>query len=233
MKYTALGICFLISALWVKAQNSKSYTIQAGGTILEVVPKNEMYEYAEFQPGMVTFKTGVNSQARMNYNYIYEAIQFISSKGDTLVISKPEDVKAVTIGNAAYYYVGERYVKLDTVIGKAQIGIAGFFAIINKKKIGGYGLRTEGGADSYGSFAVPGSNQANYNFSPNVETIVSYRRALYIGDQSNHFVPVTRKNILSFYSGDEKKLKAYLDNEKPSFTSREDLIRLLEYMEGK
>lgn len=169
MKYTVLGLYILFSGLCVKAQNSKSYTIQAGGNILEVVPKTEMYEYASFQPGMVTFKTGINSQAR---------------------------------------------------------------AIINKKKIGGYGLRTDGGADSYGSFAVPGSNQANFNFVPNVETIVAYRRALYIGNQFNQFLPVTRKNIFSFYPEKEKKLKDYLDKAKVNFTSREDLIQLLAYMEN-
>jgi hypothetical protein len=232
MKFIVFVVGILFSGLCVKAQNPKTYTIQAGGNILEVVPKNEMYEYAEFQPGMVTFKTGINSQARMNYNFIYEAIQFISAKGDTLVVSKPEEVKTITIGNAVYYYAGERYVKLDTVIGKAQIGIAGFFAIINKKKIGGYGLRTEGGADSYGSFAVPGVNQANFNFVPNVETVVAYRRALFIGNQFNHFLPVTKKNILSFYPDKERKLKDYLDKEKVNFTSREDLIRLLQYMEN-
>jgi hypothetical protein len=231
MNNTTFFLCFLLAVIHTEAQEVKSYTIQAGGNILEVVPVSDRYEYPQFQSGIVTFKNGVNSQAKFNYNFIYEAVQFISAKGDTLVISNPENVRLVTIENSTYYYIGQRYVKLDTVIGNAKIGVSGFFATVNKKRLGGYGLRTEGGADSYGAFAVPGANQVNINFAPNVETTVAYRRALFIGDQFNNFLPVTKKNIFAFYPDKEQKLKAFLDKEKINFTSKEDVIRLLEHME--
>lgn len=211
------------------SQAKKVYTVQPGENIQDVVPGKDMYEYSEFQAGAVIFKNGIRSNAKFNYNFVHEDIQFISSKGDTLVIANPEEVKSVVIGKDEYYYAVNRFVKSDTVIGSAKIGIAGFFTTISRKRVGAYGSTIDGGADSYGSYVVP--TNTKLNLTPNVVTTVAYRKAMFIGDRFNHFIPVTKKNIFSFYPEKERKLKDYLAKANVNFSNRADIVHLLAYME--
>nr|WP_294904191.1 hypothetical protein [uncultured Lacibacter sp.] len=232
MKRSMFCLCFVFAAMYCAAQKPGYYTIQPGENIMDVVPKNELFEYEQFQPGYVQFKNGARSQARLNYSYIHEKVMFISPKGDTLLISNPSEVSVVSFEKGEYYYADNRYVKLDTVIGNARIGIVGFYVTLNKKKIGGYGLATEGGADSYGSFAVPSAvGQNQIKFIPNVITNIAFRKALFIGDRFNRFVVATKKNVLSMYADKETLIKAYLESNKVDFTSKNDVIRLLEHIE--
>jgi hypothetical protein len=226
---------FVVTAIIVavhshaNAQTQKLYTIQPGENIQDIVPKNKLYEYEQFQPGAVTFKNGVRSQATFNYNFVHESVQFISPKGDTFVIANPEEVKSVVIGKDEYYYALNRFVKLDTTIGSAKIGIAGFFTTVSRRKLSAYGSTVDGGVDSYGSYVIP--TNTKLNLTPNVETTVAYRKAMFLGNRFNLFLPVTRKNIFSFYPDKERELKEYLAKTKVDFTSREDVIRLIGYME--
>lgn len=227
---TILGVIFTGISLGTLAQKQKFFTVQPGENIYDVVPKHDVYEYSDFLPGYVIFKNGVRSSAKFNYNFVHEDIQFISSKGDTLVIANAEEVKSVTIGKDEYYYTPNRFVKLDTVVGEARIGIAGFFTTVNRKRLSAYGSTIDGGVDSYGSYIVPANTKLN--LVPNVVTTVAYRKAMFIGNRFNYFVPVSKKNIFSFYPDKEQQLRKFLNDNNIDFTSREDVVKLVNYMES-
>lgn len=211
------------------SQKTKYYTIQPGENILDIIPKSEMYEYPAFQSGVVYFKNGKRSAAKLNYNFAHEEILFITNTSDTLTIINPEEVRYVSIGKDEFYYATNRFVKLDTTIGKVKLGIAGFFAIVSKKRIGAYGSTTDGGSDSYGSYVVP--NNAKLELIPNVVTTVTYSKALFIGNRFNQFIPVNKKNIFSFYPEKEEKLKQYLKDHKVIFSEYEHVISLVKHMD--
>ena len=223
-----LLIVLLLTYLSPFAQTQKKYTIQPGESLLEVVPKNEMYEYPVFQNGVVYFRNGVRSVARLNYNFINEEILFVSPENDTLTILNPNEVKSVSIGSDQFFYATNRFVKLDTVIGDIKIGVAGFFVVVGKRKVGAYGSTTDGGTDSYGSFVTPAN--VKLDLVPNIVTTIARRNALFVGNKFNQFITVTKKNIFSLYPEKEAELVKYLNNMKVDFTSRQDLVQLIEYM---
>ncbi|MEJ8816828.1 hypothetical protein [Lacibacter sp. H407] len=223
-----LLIVLLLTYLSPFAQTQKKYTIQPGESLLEIVPKNEMYEYPGFQEGVVYFRNGVRSKARLNYNFINEEILFVSPDNDTLTILNPNEVKSVNIGSDQFFYATNRFVKLDTVIGDIKIGVAGFFVVVGKRKVGAYGSTTDGGTDSYGSFVTPAN--VKLDLVPNIVTTIARRNALFIGNKFNQFITVTKKNIFSLYPEKEAELVKYLNNTKVDFTSRQHLVQLIEYM---
>lgn len=224
-----ISLLFLLPlCISLAAQKVKYYTVQPGENIQDVVPKYEAFEYPQFQTGVVIFRTGVRSSSRLNYNFLFEEMQFISPKADTLVINNPEEVESVKIGKDTYYYTSKRFVKLDTVIGDLKLGIAGFFTTVSKKKIGGYGETIEGTADSHLSLVVPTSGK--FDLTPNFVTTIVRRRSAFISNKFNQFVPLTRKNIFSFYPEKEDKLKQYFNNHKVDLSSYSDVIALLTYM---
>ncbi|QNA45137.1 hypothetical protein [Lacibacter sediminis] len=211
-------------------QASKKYIIQPGESILEIIPQSEAFEYSKFEQGVVYFKDGKRSSAKINYNFVYEEMLFIAANGDTLTILNPGETSSVVIGKDEFYYTGVRFVKLDTAIGNVKLGVSSFFAVLSKKKVGAYGTTTEGGTDSYSSFIVP--NNTKLTLTPSIVTTVTRRKALFIGNKFNQFIPVTKKNIFSFYPEKEEQLKKYYQRKDVNFSSRKDIIELIAYMGG-
>jgi hypothetical protein len=209
-------------------QTSKKYVIQPGESILEIIPQNETFEYPKFEQGVVYFRDGKRSSAKLNYSYVYEEMLFIGSNGDTLTILNPGETSSVVIGKDEFYHTGIRFVKLDTAIGDVKLGVSSFFATLSKKKVGAYGTTTEGGTDSYSSFIVP--NNTKLTLTPSIVTTVTYRKALFIGNKFNKFVPVTKKNIFSLYPEKEEQLKKYFQGKEVNFSSREDIVSLIAHM---
>jgi hypothetical protein len=227
--FRILYVLFFVSIqLPVNAQTQKFYTIQPGENLLDVILLNEAYEYPQFEQGIVFFKNGVNSAAKLNYHFIFEEIVFIDANGDTLTLANPAEVKQVYIGKDQFYFAGNRFVKLDTTIGDVKLAVAGFFTTVNTKKIGAFGTSTEGAGVSQGGFIAPDGRKMN--LTPNVITTIAYKKALFIGNRFNQFIPVNRKNIFSIYPEKEAKLKRYLDENKINFFSRTDVIDLILYM---
>lgn len=229
MKHLAAFFFFLVLAIsFCSAQKGKIYTVQPGENIQEVIPKNDIYAYSQFQTGIVTLKNGARSSASFNYNFLLEDMQFISMKGDTLVILNVEEVESIVIGKDQYYYADKRFVKLDTIIGEVKLAKTGFFMTVSKKKLGAYGITTDGGTDSYTSMITP--TNSRLNLTPSIVTTVAYKRALFIGNKYNRFVPITKKNVYSFYQKNEAQLKTYLQQNQIDFFAEEDVIKLVVYM---
>lgn len=227
IKYFSLGILFF-SFTSIFAQTQKFYTIQPGGNLLDAVPQSEAYEFPQFEQGIVFLKNGINSTAKLNYHLIFEEILFIDANGDTVTIANPEEVKYIYIGKDQFYYAQNKFVKLDTTMGDIKLAVAGFFTTVNTKKIGAFGTNTEGAGVSQGGFIAPDGRKMN--LTPNVITTIAYKKALFIGNRFNQFVPVNRKNIFSIYPEKENQLKQYLDGNKVNFFSRTDVVNLIAHM---
>lgn len=94
--------------------------------------------------------------------------------------------------------------------------------------MGAYGITTDGGTDSYTSMITP--TNSRLNLTPSIVTTVAYKRALFIGNKYNRFVPITKKNVYSFYQKNEAQLKTYLQQNQIDFFAEEDVIKLVVYM---
>ncbi len=220
-----IGICFTDCY----SQKIKYYTIEPGENILKIIPKEDFYEYPKFEKGYVYFWNGVKSTSPLNYNFIHEEIYFLDNKGDTLAMSNPEEVKMLTIGNDIFYYADKRFVKSDTVIGEAKLATATFFTIVSNKKIGAFGTTRDAAySDSRASFVM--ITERDLNIVPQVITTIARQQALYIGNKFNKFHPVSKKSIFEFYAEKQRQLKDYLKDNKVDYTSRQQVINLLLYM---
>jgi hypothetical protein len=213
------------------SQKIKNYTVQPGENILEIIPKADMYEYPQFEKGFIYFRSGAKSTSRVNYNFIYEEIFFINMKGDTLTLNNPEEVKMLTIGDDIFYLAGKRFVKSDTAIGEIRLAVATFFATVSKRKIGAYGTTTDAASDSYSTYVMP--NEVKLDLIPQVVTTIERQQALFIGNRFNQFQLVNRQNIFSLYAEKEVLLKKYLKENKVNFSSRQQIINLIVYMNNQ
>jgi hypothetical protein len=222
MRYCLLS-AMLILVLNTSAQTRKSYKINPGEKIIEVIPFDEIYRYNPFKLGTVYLRNGVVSQAYLNYNALYSEIQFLDQKGDTFSLADKPEVKEVVIGRDSFYF-DKGYVRLKESFGDVKLGEKEFFAFANRQKIGGFGELTNASIDNYN--AATNGNIYKDLVVNEVITLVKYT-FIYIGDNFNHYKVVNKKNLLEVYNKKQNQLQRYLDANKVNYNSEEDIRKLI------
>jgi hypothetical protein len=233
LKFKLLSFVLLCFSFSASSQRANTYKIMPGERILDIIPPEEVYQYKQFQNGVIYFKSGVKSSAKLNYSFLTEEFLFIDTKGDTLSLANPGDVKTAVIGADHFFYTGNRFVKQDTLIGENMLAVTAFFTTSDRRRVSAFGTTTDAGSDSYSSFeggSFGGQNAQRFELTPQVITILSRKQVLFIGNKFGRFVPVDRKNLFLFYAEQQPKLKAYLDSREVNFYSRKSMIDLVAYM---
>ena len=219
----------LVVLLWcysAYAQDS-TITIKAGTTFSESVSMTDLYEYPQFVYGKVFFRQGDSTVARLNYQRLSDAMQFIDFKGDTLDIAYAGTIKFFRINNDIFYY-DDGYVKLLKDNNTVKLAEKRTLRVSGRNKIGAYDMASPTSAiTNYGSLI---DQKAIYKLVPREDIILSKKTEYYLGDKYNHFVLANKKNLLRLYSKHDRPITAYLKENDIDFNNREDLEKLLGYL---
>jgi hypothetical protein len=54
----------------------------------------------------------------------------------------------------------------------------------------------------------------------------------YIGDKYNHFRPATKRNVLKMFSGKQPEIENFLNKNKITFNKEDDLMKLVNFLQG-
>jgi hypothetical protein len=228
MKKTIAVLVFAFMVFYGSGQKIKTFTIQPGEPMQNVVPFSDANAYSQFQPGLVYFKNGTASTAKLNYNYLFEEMLFLRPQGDTLTFDNSNEVQYVQIGNDTFYSASNRFVRVDTVFGEIKIATATFYRVVSKGRVGAYGSPMLSGSDPYALLMAPTNNRLG--LVPQVVTTIVMGQSLFMGNKFNEFQPVNRKTVLGFYTEKEGAVKQYMETHNTDFSKRKDVLALIEYM---
>lgn len=219
----------LILLVWccnASAQDS-TITIKAGTSFSESVSMTDLYEYPQFVYGKVFFRQGDSTVARLNYQRLSDAMQFIDFKGDTLDIAYAGTIKFFRINNDIFYY-DNGYVKLIKDNSTVKLAEKKTLIVTGRNKIGAYDMASPTSAiTNYGSLI---DHRAIYKLVPREDIILKRKTEYYLGDKYNHFVLANKKNLLRLYSKHDRPITAYLKENDIDFNKREDLEKLIQYL---
>jgi hypothetical protein len=223
---------FLLLAGSASAQESKTYKVNTIEDNKEELIR-DTYRYPQFTAGVVHFKDGATTRARLNYHRFYDQVLFISPKGDTLALAEPAPYKFIAIGTDTFYVQDQGYLERITHYAGVNLFRKSVMEIVGREKKGGYGTYSS-------TTAVESRNQyisADGRVIPlqvDENTLYSGRSFYFLSDGYNTFFPATKKNFYNLFSKQEKRLKEYLDAHKVNFYHGEDLLQLMAYLqEGK
>src|SRR5450432_82090 len=106
MKYnTRALIILLVTNFCAKAQTTETIRVNAGDDIATAVSSYGIYRFPSFTSGSILLKDGRQGTELLNYNILYGRIMYIDrTKGDTLAIGIPDQIKQVTIKGIHFYY---------------------------------------------------------------------------------------------------------------------------------
>lgn len=227
-------LLFLITANFLSgpasAQSKKTYRINSiKGDSSDLI--NSLYRYPKFEKGAVSFNNQPLASADLNYNYLSGQILFVTPKGEQLELAKPETLTYIAIGTDTFYYVDKGYVEMITHYPAINLSRKEIIKFNGKEKKGAYGTYSSTTAAS--SINTFSDENVNQKISVDENTLYATATIYYLSDRLNNFVPATKKNFYKIFSKDEKKLSMYLKDNSVHYTKEEDLLKLLEYLEGK
>ena len=228
MKLQPLFLLLLFYHCNLFAQENATIIVKAGNTIKESVPAIDLSEYPQYIKGTVFFKDGNSSGAAMNYNRFLDEMQFITAKGDTLTLIDEKDIRLINIAGDTFFY-DQGYIKLINNTVNVKLGTKEMLRIIDKKKIGGYGMSSSTTAiDSYSSY---NDGMQYYNITVMQDLVLAKKVQYYIGDVYNHFVLASKKNVINLFPKQQQAIVRYLKENTIVFNNKEDLEKLVQFLE--
>ena len=218
--------CFIFLSSSLSAQKYQSVTVRAGMKVIDAFPFSERYRYPEFVSGIILVKTGVYSETKLNYNLLNGEMEYIRKK-DTLAIANKKDVKLITAEQDTFYYDKGYYME-QLSGGKIKVVLKQYIKLKETQKKDSYGTSSSGSATtSYGSLPSQGNF---YKMVANEDLVFQRTLEYYLTDHSGGFIQYNKKNVLQEFPQNKDAIKAYIKTNKINFNSREDLLKLADYL---
>ncbi len=224
--YFFTSLVFFCS-LTLSAQQNKTFKINPGQKIIDVIPQSELYTYAQFTPGTILFKSGKYARALLNYNVYNETIEFIDPKGDTLAVADENNIKIVTMQEDTFYY-SKTYVKAIAQYGESLLAEKQLFSISNKEKIGAMGQTTSASVETHGTYYL--YNEIAKDLVVQEVLTIKKSNILFIGNKFHYFLPVNKKNLMEIYGNRQKEISSYLKVNNLQFSNDKNVKRLMEHL---
>jgi len=217
-------LCFFT----LSAQEKKRFTINPGEKPSEKIPREEIYHFGEFTMAAISMKSGLATQARLNYNSLYGEMQFIDGKGDTLSIADENNIQLIAAGKDTFYF-HEGWLELISNNTNSKLVKNKMLQISNKEKIGAMDIPAFGAIET--NTKSTASQQTRDLVAKERLTYTAYNK-YYFGDRFNHFFPATKKSLLKIYGKQQTVIEQYLRDNKIDFSADEDLKKLSVFLQG-
>ena len=211
----------------INAQDSTRIFIPAGKSFSDVAGLAKAFRFPGFINGHIYFRDGTQSAAKLNYNYLYKELEFISPGGDTLALVKEQalDIKNIIIDSITFYYY-DGYLEEIAHSENGKLLKSQFYGIIKgSEKIGAYDMPSGSSAiDAYTSLTYRSTRFENLVVRENLHLVM--RTEYFIGDNYNTVLRANKKNMLDLYPKKRSQIESYLRNNHVNFASGADLEKL-------
>jgi len=218
-------LIFLIGT--AAAQTNPVIIVKAGTKVMDYFPLNERYLYPEFVNGNVYFLNGSMSESKVNYNILYGEIEFLDSRGDTLVFINKDNIKYVKVGDDVFYY---DKVFFQMISNEKSIIVAQrhYIEYLGSEKIGAYGMSSSTSSiDSYRAYEMGGTF---YKLTVAEDTKFRETTEYYISLNGKEFFPFLKRNVNKLFPEHKKSIKSFMKASDIDLGEKEDLLILADYL---
>ena len=189
------------------------------------------YQFTEFREGKVYFKNGKYTSAKLNYNYLHGAIEFINASKDTLVMTNKGRIDYIAVGETVFYSQGEAG-EIEFVADYGNILLAKKTHLVLKgNKSNASDQKYSANPDSGTPTSLLISNQTGEFRWENTASKpdYKYKTDYYIIDQNRIFHLAKRTSLMKIYSRQKNTLAEYLKKTNVDFDNEAQLRELLQF----
>lgn len=220
-----LVILFAFISSGVQSQTYERKTVQAGQSLTDYA----YFLFPSFSDAMVRFKNGGKLEAKMNFNMFICQMQFLDPHGDTLSLSKPEEIDSIYLNNCIFFYKStqgyyEIYPGTDSLKLMALRKVS-YEAV----KIGALGIPSHTGTGITSYTELVDKSTGSKELIMNEDVDVTRETTYYIMNKSGEMIIAGKSNFLKMFEQDKKSVEAFIKTNKINFNKDTDLQRLLRF----
>lgn len=226
--FHSFSMFFLTASIGIAQGISKKYLLPRFSYASSIIPLNERFQFENFRQGFVNKRTGGQSEAKLNYSYLYGDILFIGPSADTLSIMDANLVKTVSIGDNIYTYDPKYgFVEITAEYDGVKVGRKSQLVLIDYDTRGSYSKLGSPVSRPYeNSFVkMPGGN-ADINSLANLQ--LSPRSLYFFIDRNGRSHIAERASLLKIYARSKRKVVAYLNTRDVDYENENDLRKVIE-----
>jgi len=227
MTKLSLVWCVLLFNCLTFAQNAEPIIVKTGTSISEEVPAAELYQYPQFVNGIVYFRNGTSSDAKLNYIRFLDEMQFLNTNGDTLTIDNEETIQMIIANNDSFYY-DKGYFMVISSNHSLKLAIKQGFKVVNKQKTAAYDKSSS--VSSIKNVNSYSTEARIYKLGVSEDVMLTRETHHYFGNKFNQFVLANKKNLLELYPKHRYEIKKYLKETEVGFQNKVDLEALLQFL---
>lgn len=205
----------------------KSFNVEAGKGIEESLPDSLSYVYPRFERGTVYFRNGSFGNANLNYNLVKGEMLFIDQKGDTMAVDNEPTIKYIVINDDSFYY-DKGYLQEVANYPSGKLAKRESIDLGDELKMAGYGQTSSVSAITSLSSIYRGAEYTPLNARG--ELLLLKHTRYYLGDKFNNFQPVSKKNLVRMFGGNETLLDDYLKQNKLVMNNEDDLKKIIDFL---
>ena len=224
MKSITLIFCsILFINSFLPAQKNDQVIVKAGTRVIDYFPIADRYLYPGFTEGKAIFTNERVYPSMYNYNFLSGEMEFIKSN-DTLMITDKRDLLSIVVAEDTFYYHS----------GYLQMIRGGRFKVYVKQNIVMKDIRKKGAMGTINRSAASESydyllaNAQSMNLVADIDLVLQKEDTYFFSTSGVDFIRFNRNNIIQILP--EDIVKNYLKSNKVDFKSREDLLRLANFV---
>jgi hypothetical protein len=224
---TGLVLISVFFCSYLSAQELKTFKVNPGEKIFNVIPPKDRYTYPDFIMGIVNFKNNRLGGGRMNYDALLQGIEFIDEKGDTVILDNLETIRNIVMANDTF--VVEK-VTLQQIARQGNIRLARSWVIMvsNHQREGAMGQVTDASVETFNSLSSTG-NALKTMVAKDILTFKEHI-TFYFGNKFGQFKLANKKNLMAEFGNHKKELSAYLEENKVNYFREDDMRKLLDFL---
>ncbi|TCZ75028.1 hypothetical protein [Flaviaesturariibacter aridisoli] len=214
--------------LWgaAAAAQQPTYVIEAGQSLNDALGVTDFYRYASFRDARVQFRDGYVKPARMNLNYVLGRLEFITPKGDTLMLEGEGDLAHVAIGTDTFFFYGGAQLQVGSWKGVGRLLQHQYLQEEGTTRVGAY----ESNDPSASAEAV-----TRYNAFNQVRSVAVRQRTTFVRESKLYFwkdntaepVALDRRSLEKAFPDRKPEIAEYLRQHKVNFRLPADVNGLI------
>lgn len=213
-------------------EEDRSLRIKNGSSISDNIPYIDRFLYPQFISAKVIYMNGAIEEARVNYNMLFNQIQFLDNNNDTLLLAHPEIIRLITVDDDLYYFDK----KLGHLLFIAQYKK---FSLVKSKRLAYNGTEKYAAYGQYSATSaittyssIKTGNGANQKLPGSDKLIFKHKTIYYMRDQNGKIFPMLKPSFNKLYKGHKYKIAQYFSENPPDFDNKEYLLKTLNYCES-
>ncbi len=224
----SLSIAFCLST-YACAQE-EAITVAKINTLDPQSGRNRIeFLYQQFFTGKIVFADESYAEPLMNYNRLTGQMLFLTPKGDTLALARPETTAQVVIGTDTFVYYEKTFLQKVTHNPDQNLYVREFMKFIGKEKKGPYGTYSPVSAANSSSTYTYDDNSHAY-ISIDEKHLYKPSSEFFIADAQGNIYPANKQGLYKAYADKKDKLKTYIESTRPNYSDKDEMLMLIRYM---